>query len=174
MKRWAKNQTGFTVVELLIVIVVIAILAIIIVVTYNGVQNRAHDASVQNDLSNFVKKVQMYEASNGKFPRGTVELTTLDIKLSKDSYSRGMYNGASYYNFVYCWPNSSLDPEKFAVIAESKSGRTFTYSGGVFTDSDTPLATSSTSACSAAGVPLASGNDRDWLYHADAWMSYVK
>ena len=37
-----KKMTGFTIVELLIVIVVVAILASITVVAYNGIQSRAH------------------------------------------------------------------------------------------------------------------------------------
>lgn len=41
MKRWAKLSSGFTIVELLIVIVVIAVLASITVVAFNGIQERA-------------------------------------------------------------------------------------------------------------------------------------
>mgnify|MGYP006209457325 CR=1 FL=1 len=40
-KAWAQKQTGFTIVELLIVIVVIAILAAVSIVAYNGIQDRA-------------------------------------------------------------------------------------------------------------------------------------
>jgi prepilin-type N-terminal cleavage/methylation domain-containing protein len=45
---WVQNkqQSGFTIVELLIVIVVIAILAAITVVAYNGIQDRARNSSI--------------------------------------------------------------------------------------------------------------------------------
>ena len=39
-----KRRTGFTIVELLIVIVIIAILAAITIVAYNGLQQRARDS----------------------------------------------------------------------------------------------------------------------------------
>jgi len=44
------NSRGFTIVELLIVIVVIAILAAITLVTYNGIQRRATESAMQQDL----------------------------------------------------------------------------------------------------------------------------
>lgn len=47
-----RNKTGFTIVELLIVIVVIGILAAITIVAFNGVTSRANVASLQSDLEN--------------------------------------------------------------------------------------------------------------------------
>ena len=66
---WAKKkQTGFTIVELLIVIVVIAILAAITIVAYNGVQERARDTRRAQDLANIYKALLVYEAVNGGVP----------------------------------------------------------------------------------------------------------
>ena len=44
------KQTGFTIVELLIVIVVIAILAAMSIVAYNGIQERARESHIASDL----------------------------------------------------------------------------------------------------------------------------
>lgn len=46
--QWAKKQTGFTIVELLIVVVVIAILAAITIVAYNGISQRAKTTATNN------------------------------------------------------------------------------------------------------------------------------
>lgn len=54
-----QKQTGFTIVELLIVIVVIAILAAVTVVAYNGISQQAKLSSVQTDLSNIHKAIQL-------------------------------------------------------------------------------------------------------------------
>ena len=45
-----KNNQGFTLVELLIVVVIIAILAAITIVVYNGIQQRARDSRRAEDM----------------------------------------------------------------------------------------------------------------------------
>ena len=68
IKRWTQKQKGFTIVELLIVIVVIGILAAITIVAYNGVQNRANDTTIQSDLKNTAKKLELIKVDS---PTGT-------------------------------------------------------------------------------------------------------
>jgi prepilin-type N-terminal cleavage/methylation domain-containing protein len=57
MKR---SISGFTVVELLIVIVVIGILARLTLVAYNGVQGRARDTQRTSDLQNIADSIKAY------------------------------------------------------------------------------------------------------------------
>lgn len=63
-----KSISGFTIVELLIVIVIIAILAAITVVAFNGIQQRAKFAKLQSDLGSIRKAVDLYYAENGSYP----------------------------------------------------------------------------------------------------------
>lgn len=65
--KWAK-QTGFTIVELLIVIVVIAILAAITIVAYNGIQNRATYNSALTSLTQINRALATYNADKGQYP----------------------------------------------------------------------------------------------------------
>ncbi len=65
MKR---TKSGFTIVELLIVIVVIAILAAISIVAYTGVQQRARDAERSTELSSIQKALEVYHADKGGYP----------------------------------------------------------------------------------------------------------
>ncbi len=67
-----KNISGFTIVELLIVIVVIAILASISVVAYNGIQVRARDAAKVQKINDIAKALEMYKADNGQYPGAVV------------------------------------------------------------------------------------------------------
>jgi prepilin-type N-terminal cleavage/methylation domain-containing protein len=62
------TKSGFTIVELLIVIVVIAILAAITVVTYSGIRSRANDARRISDANAIVKAIHAYLAENGTLP----------------------------------------------------------------------------------------------------------
>lgn len=63
-----KNTSGFTIVELLIVIVVIAILAAVSVVAYSGMASRARDAQRKADAQQIVKALEMYYIDNGEYP----------------------------------------------------------------------------------------------------------
>lgn len=64
-----KSTSGFTIVELLIVVVVIAILASISVVAYTGIQGRARDSKRQADLKMVVNTLELYRVDNGGYPR---------------------------------------------------------------------------------------------------------
>jgi len=63
-----KTKSGFTIVELLIVIVVIAILAAISIVAYNGIQERGRFSSMRSDIATLNKAIQLYYADNGTYP----------------------------------------------------------------------------------------------------------
>ena len=59
-----KEERGFTIVELLIVIVVIAILAAIVIVAYQGVTARANTSKAQTNAVTVQKKAEAYNADN--------------------------------------------------------------------------------------------------------------
>lgn len=67
MNKWAK-QSGFTIVELLIVVVVIAILAAITIVAYNGIKEKAAYASMRSEIASINKAILLYHADNGSYP----------------------------------------------------------------------------------------------------------
>jgi prepilin-type N-terminal cleavage/methylation domain-containing protein len=117
--QWAKKQTGFTIVELLIVIVVIAILAAITIVAYNGIQARAAETTIRSDLRNLISKVEAYKAqhpSNAYPDNNDAVLDTLGLAATKSQYD------TTSNNFLYCGSNST-SAAAFAVIA--KNGKTY-------------------------------------------------
>jgi len=96
--QWAKHKqhTGFTIVELLIVVVVIAILAAITIVAYNGIQQQARVSSVKSDLSSAVKQIELDRVKSGDFP---ANLTAINdgkgLQASDDTYFRYRADNAS-------------------------------------------------------------------------------
>src|SRR3954470_23810382 len=64
----SKQNKGFTIVELLIVIVVIGILAGLVITTYNGIQQKARNTERQTDLKALQGQLEAYTALNGRYP----------------------------------------------------------------------------------------------------------
>jgi len=62
------NKTGFTIVELLIVVVVIAILASITIVSYNGIINRAHQSKLISDVASAGMLMNVDQSASGVYP----------------------------------------------------------------------------------------------------------
>ena len=63
-----QKQSGFTIVELLIVIVIIGILAGLVITTFVGIQARARDSERQTDINAVQKQLEAYYAQNGAYP----------------------------------------------------------------------------------------------------------
>ncbi len=125
--QWVLKQKGFTIVELLIVVVVIAILAAITIVAYRGIQNNAHDAAVQSDLSSNGKLLLRRVAETGVYP---VSFDTIGLKASKGSYL------LSRNNFYIC---VNATTGRFALSGVSVSGKGFQNVDGNITQSASQL-----------------------------------
>lgn len=85
--------SGFTIVELLIVIVVIAILATVTVVAYNGIQEKATTSKLAAAVNVYVKTIGLHKAENGTMPYPTTEQTfclgTMADYPAKDGFAAG-------------------------------------------------------------------------------------
>lgn len=162
-----RKQTGFTIVELLVVIVVIGILAAITIVAYNGVQNRASDAAVQSDLRNVGSAIARYKVTEGKLPSAPADYTTMNLRVSRNAYGHNYTPaGSSGYNMIFCFANASSDT--FAVVAASKSGNVFVYRDGSVRTGVGPLVTYTTT-CANNGV----NSGGTWFYSDGSWQSYI-
>lgn len=130
MNRVESRKTGFTIVELLVVIVVIAILAAITLVTYSGIQNSAYDSAIQADLKNNGTLLMRYEAEKGGYPVSPLTASDPGIKVSKSAYL------TSRNNFYVCTNTST---KRFAISGISKSGQGFQNVDGQISKSASQL-----------------------------------
>jgi len=94
MHRGLYRKSGFTIVELLIVIVVIGILAAITIVAYNGIQGRAKAAVAQSDAANGAKSLELAKINSAANGTGEYYPATLAAANLKPS------NGAAFTSYV--------------------------------------------------------------------------
>lgn len=66
-----KSKSGFTIIELLVVIIVIGILATISVISYSSAQSRARDARRKTDITTISKAMELYYSDHGQYPTPT-------------------------------------------------------------------------------------------------------
>ncbi len=101
---WAKHkQSGFTIVELLIVIVVIAILAAITIVAFNGIQSRAKNQQTVAAVRAYYTALKAYAVDTGALPTST---GCLGVSSFYDS--NPCYIGANTYNYNSALNNALL------------------------------------------------------------------
>ena len=67
INRMKRNEKGFTLVELLIVIAIIAILAAIAIPQFSAYRVRALNTAAQSDLKNFRTTLEAYFADNQSY-----------------------------------------------------------------------------------------------------------
>ena len=65
LNRLKKNDEGFSLIELLVVVIIIGILAAIAIPIYIGVQDNAKDSAVKSDLTNAKLAVIAYYTDKG-------------------------------------------------------------------------------------------------------------
>lgn len=109
-----QKQTGFTIVELLVVIVVIGILAAITIVSYAGISAKATVASLQSDLAASAQQLKLARVYTGAYP------ATIDCSKAEDATNKCLRAspGSTYTDYVV---DDSSNPQSFMLV-EMKDG----------------------------------------------------
>lgn len=115
------RTAGFTIVELLIVVVVIAILAAITIVSYNGIQGRALEVTLQSDLRNSATALELDYTKNGSYP-ATLEAAN-DGKGVKSSDSTNLQYSYNSTNNTYCLSATSAKSGVKTFYLSSQAGQ---------------------------------------------------
>lgn len=80
-----KNNQGFTIVELLIVIVVIGILALLVITTYSGIQQKARNNTRQGNIGAIQTQLEGFFQDHGYYPSLADMNQTADPTWLKDN-----------------------------------------------------------------------------------------
>lgn len=170
--RKNSHATGFTIVELLIVIVVIAVLAAVATIAFTGVQSRAHNSAIQADLRNMGQKVAEFVAENGRPPlaNGT-ELGPL-FKVSKPIYLETA-SGAAQTTLLYCRTDT-----EWGFVGRSKGDQSWVVENGSLRQIGSWGGGNDNSACGTnTNVNFVYGADPGYgytnLYRGGVWQSWV-
>ena len=72
-----QNKTGFTIIELLIVIAIIGILAGLVLTNFQGSQAKARDTQRKARINSIQTKLEEYYANNDGYPDGNLDIAVL-------------------------------------------------------------------------------------------------
>jgi len=146
-----QNNSGFTIVELLIVIIIIGILAIVTFVAYTGIQQRARNAQTSSAAQEYRTALARFAIDYGRYP--TVAAGEIGVA--------GACLGDAYAGDI-CWASNIAESATLSTILKSymvnlpmpaitAGGQ---YNGVIFLPA--------TRSYTLDGV----GNNRDWLVYA--------
>lgn len=149
------KSSGFTIVELLIVIVVIAILAAITIVAYNGIQNRAIASTLQSDLNNASKMLKLYQVDNGAYPT-SIDPTTYCPTPTDDRYCLKASSGNSFVNYS---ANNGVSPQTFSLNAvnANNGAQYYVSESNVAQESSDTVTIAATTGSTTTGSTLTAG-----------------
>jgi type II secretion system protein G len=79
-----KNEKGFTLIEIMIVLAIIGILSAIAVPSFLSYRSKAFDTTAKVDLKNTMKFLDLYYLENDTYPATKDDLLAAGFNLSKD------------------------------------------------------------------------------------------
>lgn len=178
MRQKTRMQTGFTIIELIVVIVVISVLTAITVATYIGVRNKSYDTSIQADLKSVAAGLKSYKSATGTYPTSETQISTMQDstgtvvtaaipKISHDGYdvtSPSAPGDSVSRNLLICVRSGGTNPQ-FGIAAYSKSGTVWFYlsSTGAITKSPDAWVGQQTTECPRVGIALADPGYARWF-----------
>jgi general secretion pathway protein G len=184
-----KTKSGFTIVELLIVIVVIGILAAITIVAYNGFQERAKNAQTTQAISSWIKGLILYKADRGQWPAygtclgtnytyGPYGTDTTGVAQCRQTVAgSGYIENTAFKTAMAPYIGSSLPTPAFVTARASDTnwyrGLTYVYGGGAGTDVYIQAIFAGAAVCPSAGSGAITSQQQNWGSSGNTYCHYL-
>ncbi len=126
-----KSRSGFTLVELAIVIAVIGIIAAIVLGSYNAFQQRSRDTKRLTDVANIAKALEIYYDEVGSYPDPTGTNSTVNSSwYSSDTTSWNTFN--SELQSVQAIDKLPIDPKNNVGSVTNAGNFNYAYYSGQY------------------------------------------
>ena len=80
-----KTQSGFTLLELLVVLAIIGLIASIIVIALSTARSKSRDAKRAGDVRQIMNAMEQYRIANNYYPTGTLSLVSVGDGINLDN-----------------------------------------------------------------------------------------
>jgi type IV pilus assembly protein PilA len=140
-------ESGFTLIELMVVLLIMAILLAIAIPTFLGVKGGAQDRSAQSDLTNALTAAKAYYANNGSYPSAATLVTAMQSNEPELSWTASAASAPHQISVAVSADGSVL------VMATESATKTCWYAED--NDESTATADGLTGATSTQGVQYA-------------------
>ena len=131
-----KHKSGFTLLELLVVVLIIGILAAIALPQYRFAVGKSEYATLKNITKSIRESVERYVLVNNSYPIKFADLDIdLKVKLTKetDNYSQISFTGDTEYDYCQLWHTSS---NKNVLCTKKITGKKMRYEEYPFSPSN--------------------------------------
>ena len=127
MQERRKEESAFTLVELLLVVTIIGILAGAVLINFSGQANRAKETRARMDIQNLETALQTYEITYGSYPgsdEGIQALTEPPEDGGKALLTSNSIRDPWGNDYVYVYPGSrsNADYDLYSFGADSQEG----------------------------------------------------
>lgn len=126
MKKRNKNISGFTFIELLVVVTIIAVLTGVAVASYQVTNQKARDARRKSDLEQIRAALELCRSEAGAYPgslrNASNQLACGDGNIYLDPVPYDPRNGQAGYTYTYSW----LTATTYTICADTMESTTET------------------------------------------------